>query len=53
MLNSTAMRIRSSSIFLAVILGIGSLPAEEVDTSLIESVVLLNFEAMRGDTDST
>ena len=47
------MRIRSSSIFLAVILGIGSLPAEEVDTSLIESVVLLNFEALRGDSAST
>ena len=44
------IRIRSSAIFLAVSLSFGSLPAADVDTALIESVVLINFDAFSDDS---
>jgi hypothetical protein len=44
------MRIKNSVFFFVASLGSISLPAAEVDTSLIESVVLLNFDALRGES---
>ena len=41
--------IRLSTIFFAVSLGVGSVSAAEVDTALIESVILINFDALSGD----